>query len=125
MIAFAAWGGSGRLPRVVGRDVALDMILRGRKISGKEALKFGLVMDTCPVTEIKARAQALGEEPAKQPRLAVKGVLDTIVGFEAKSLRHSILDERAAVLLTRNTADSQEGMLAFLEKREPVFNKDD
>lgn len=120
-----AWGGSARLPRVVGRDVALDMILRGRKISGEEALKFGLVMETCPVTEIKARAQALGEELAKQPRFAVKGVLDTIVGFEAKSLQQSILDERAAVLLTRNTADSQEGMLAFLEKREPVFNKDD
>ncbi len=120
-----AWGGSARLPRVVGRDVALGMILRGRKISGEEALKFGLVMETCPVTEIKARAQALGEELAKQPRLAVKGVLDTIVGFEAKSLRQSILDERAAVLLTGNTADSQEGMLAFLEKREPVFNKDD
>ena len=120
-----AWGGSARLPRVVGRDVALDMILRGRKISGKEALEVGLVMETCPVTEIKARAKALGEELAKQPRLAVKGVLDTIVGFEAKNLQQSILDERAAVRLTYNTADSREGMLAFLEKREPVFNKDD
>ena len=120
-----AWGGSARLPRVVGRDVALDMILRGRKISGKEALEVGLIMETCPVTEIKARAQALGEELAKQPRLAVKGVLDTIVGFEAKNLQQSILDERAAVRLTYNTADSREGMLAFLEKREPVFNKDD
>jgi len=81
-------------------------------------------METCPVTKIKARAQSLGEELAKQPRLAVKGVLDTIVGFEAKSLQQSILDERAAVHLTRGTADSQEGMRAFLEKRDPVFNQD-
>lgn len=120
-----AWGGSARLPRVVGRDVALDMILRGRMISGEEALKVGLVMETCPISKLKARAQALGEELAKQPRLAVKGVLDTIVGFESKSLQQSILDERAAVHLTRGTADSQEGMMAFLEKREPVFNQDD
>ncbi|MDG1905039.1 MAG: enoyl-CoA hydratase-related protein [Arenicella sp.] len=68
-----AWGGSARLPRVVGRGVALDMILRGRMISGEEALHTGLVMETCPVTKIKARAQSLGEELAKQPRLAVKG----------------------------------------------------
>ncbi|MEP1470205.1 MAG: enoyl-CoA hydratase-related protein [Halieaceae bacterium] len=119
-----AWVGSARLPRVVGRDVALDMILRGRMISGAEALHTGLVMETCPVTKIKARAQSLGEELAKQPRLAVKGVLDTIVGFEAKNLQQSILDERAAVHLTRGTADSQEGMRAFLEKRAPVFNQD-
>ena len=80
-------------------------------------------MELCPVSEIKARAQALGEELASQPRLAVKGVLDTIVGFESKSLQQSILDERAAVHLTRGTADSQEGMRAFLEKRTPVFNQ--
>lgn len=122
--AVPAWGGSARLPRVVGRDVALDMILRGRKISGEEALKIGLVLETCPVSEIKRRAQALGEELAKQPRLAVKGVLDTIVGFESKSLQQSILDERAAVHLTRGTPDSQEGMRAFLEKRTPTFNQD-
>ncbi|NKB97201.1 MAG: enoyl-CoA hydratase/isomerase family protein [Pseudomonadales bacterium] len=122
--AVPAWGGSARLPRVVGRDVALDMILRGRKISGQEALRVGLVSAIYPASELKDRAQALGEELAQQPRLAVKGVLDTIVGFESRSLQESIQDERAAVHLTRGTADSQEGMRAFLEKREPVFNQD-
>lgn len=121
--AVPAWGGSARLPRVVGRDAALDMILRGRKISGPEALEIGLVSEICPVAEIKDRAQTLGEELARQPRLAVKGVLDTIVGFESKSLQQSIQDERAAVHLTRNTPDSQEGMRAFMEKRDPVFNQ--
>jgi len=118
-----AWGGSARLPRCVGRDHALDMILRGRKIDGPEALRIGLVMEICPVSELKARAQALGEELAAQPGLAVKGVLDTVVGFESKSLAESILDERSAVHTTRGSADSQEGMRAFLEKREPVFNR--
>ena len=121
--AVPAWGGSARLPRCVGRDHALDMILRGRKIDGNEALRIGLVSEICPIEELKDRAQAIGEELASQPRLAIKGMLDAIVGFESKSLAESILDERKAVHLTRGTADSQEGMRAFLEKREPVFNQ--
>ena len=122
--AVPAWGGSARLPRVVGRGIALDMILRGRSIDGTEALQNGLVSAIYPMSELKQRAQALGEELAQQPRLAVQGVLDTIVGFESKSLQQSILDERAAVHLTRDTPDSREGMKAFLEKRTPVFNQD-
>ena len=118
-----AWGGSARLPRCVGRDRALDMILRGRKIGGEEALSIGLVSEIWPIAELKPRAQAIGEELARQPRLAVKGVLDTIVGFESKSLAESVLDERAAVLLTRGSPDAAEGMRAFLEKRPPVFNQ--
>ena len=118
-----AWGGSARLPRVVGRDAAIDMILRGRVIDANEALRIGLVSETCPVGDLKKRAQELGEELAKQPRLAVKGMLDTLVGFETKTLQQSIEDERAAVHLTQGTPDANEGMLAFLEKREPKFNQ--
>jgi enoyl-CoA hydratase len=99
------------------------MILRARKIDGAEALRMGLVMETVPLAELKTRAQALGEELARQPRLAVKGMLDTIVGFESKGLAESLQDERAAVHLTRGTPDAAEGMRAFLEKRRPVFNQ--
>ena len=118
-----AWGGSARLPRVVGRDAAIDMILRGRVIDADEALRIGLVNETWPVGDLKKRAQELGEELAKQPRLAVKGMLDTLVGFETKTLQQSIEDERVAVHLTQGTPDANEGMLAFLEKREPKFNQ--
>ena len=118
-----AWGGSARLPRVVGRDAAIDMILRGRMIDANEALRIGLVSEICPLGDLKKRAQELGEELAKQPRLAVKGMLNTLVGFEAKTLEQSIEDERAAVHLTQGTPDANEGMLAFLEKREPKFNQ--
>ena len=60
---------------------------------------------------------------ASQPRLAVEGVLKTVVGFESKTLAESIQDEQRAVKSTRGTADAQEGMRAFLEKRKPVFNQ--
>lgn len=120
--AVPAWGGSARLPRCVGRDHALDMILRAKKISGPEALRIGLVNEVWPLVELKSRAIALAEELAAMPRLAVKGVLDTIVGHESKSLEQSLADERAAVRMTSGTPDAQEGMMAFLEKRKPVFN---
>jgi enoyl-CoA hydratase len=118
-----AWGGSARLPRAVGRTYALDMILRGRKIDGAEAYHIGLVTELHPVGELKARAQALGEELAAQPRLAIKSMLNTIVGFETKSLETSIADELDAAAANRGSADAQEGMRAFLEKRKPVFNQ--
>lgn len=119
-----AWGGSARLPRAVGRQYALDMILRGRKIDGKEAYHIGLVTELLPIDQLKHRAQALGEELAAQPRLAVKSMLETVVGFETKSQAESLEDEKRAVAANRGTADSMEGMMAFMEKRDPVFNKE-
>ncbi|MEL6237648.1 MAG: enoyl-CoA hydratase/isomerase family protein [Pseudomonadota bacterium] len=118
-----AWGGLARLPRCVGRDHALDMILRGKKVSGPEALRIGLVTEVWPLDELKDRAIALAEELAAMPRLAVKSVLDCVIGFETKSLHESLADERRAVHANTGTADSMEGMMAFLEKRKPVFNK--
>ncbi len=118
-----AWGGSARLPRCVGRNTALDMILRGKKIDGAEALRFGLVNEVHPIDALKSAANALAAELAAQPRIAVKGMLDTIVGFETKSLAESLADERNAVRATQGTPDAAEGMQAFLEKRKPVFNQ--
>jgi enoyl-CoA hydratase len=118
-----AWGGSARLPRAVGSTYALDLILRGRKIDGNEAYRIGLVTELLPVADIKARAQALGQELAAQPRQAVKSMLDVIVGYETRTLDQSIADEKAAVAANRGTADSMEGMQAFMEKRKPVFNQ--
>ncbi|MEL6826443.1 MAG: enoyl-CoA hydratase/isomerase family protein [Pseudomonadota bacterium] len=118
-----AWGGLARLPRCVGRDHALDMILRGKKISGAEALRIGLVSEVWPLSELKERAIALAEELASMPRLAVKSVLDAVIGFEAKSLAESLADERRAVHANARTADAKEGMMAFIEKRDPVFNQ--
>ena len=119
-----AWGGSARLPRVVGRSHALDMILRGLKIDGPHAYRIGLVSELLPVAELKPRAQVLGEELAAQPRQAVKSMLDTVVGFETKTLAESMADEVSAVSANRGSKNSLEGMQAFMEKRKPVFNQD-
>jgi len=119
-----AWGGSARLTRCVGRDHALDMILRARKISGPEALQIGLVSEVRPLAELFDRAAELARELAGMPALAVAGMLRCVVGAQGKSLVESLRDERQVVLETLGTPDQREGIRAFLEKRKPRFNRD-
>ncbi len=119
-----AWGGSARLTRCVGRDHALDMILRARKISGPEALRIGLVHEVWPLDELFRRARDLAQELAAKPALAVAGVLRCVVGAGEKSLAEAIAEERRAVLSTLGTPDQREGIQAFLEKRKPRFNRE-
>jgi enoyl-CoA hydratase len=118
-----AWGGSARLVRCVGRDHALDMILRARKISGPEALRIGLVGEVWPIEDLFERAHALARSLAEMPAIAVAGMLHCIVGAETVSLEDSIAAERRVVLATMGTPDQREGMRAFLEKRRPRFNQ--
>jgi len=116
-----AWGGSARLARRVGRDRAIDLILRAKTVSGPEALDIGLVTEVWPNTELKQRAVALAEELAAMPRLAVAAMLRCLVSSDEKTLAESLRDERAAVHATLASPDAREGMAAFLEKRKPVF----
>jgi enoyl-CoA hydratase len=121
--AVPAWGGSARLSRCVGSHHALDMILRAKKISGPEAYHIGLVHEVWPVQELKSRAIALAHELAGQPAGAVRSMLKVIVGSEDKSLDQLLTAERAAIKVNRGTADAKEGMMAFMQKRAPVFNQ--
>jgi enoyl-CoA hydratase/carnithine racemase len=116
-----AWGGTARLTRCVGRDHALDMILRAKKIGGPEALRIGLVQEVWPNDELKQRARDLAQELAAMPPVAVAGVLECVVGAGEKPLAEGIAEERRAVQSTMGTADQREGMMAFLEKRKPHF----
>jgi len=118
-----AWGGSARLTRCVGGDHALDMILRGLKISGPRAREIGLVTEVVPMAALNARALELAQELAAMPRLAVKSMMECIVGSELRTLEQSLADERAAVHATFGSADAVEGFQAFLQKRKPVFNQ--
>lgn len=116
-----AWGGTARLTRCVGRDHALDMILRGRKLDGCEALRIGLVQSIHPLAKLKAAAMDLALELAEKPPLAVAGALRCIVGASEKSLVEALAEERRAFLRCAASSDQAEGMRAFAEKRKPVF----
>ena len=119
--AVPAWGGTARLTRCVGRDHALDLILRAKKISGPEALRIGLVHELWPLADLRSRAHALAHELAAMPPVAVAGVLRCVVGAEEAPLEAALAEERRAVMQTMGTKDQQEGMRAFLEKRKPHF----
>jgi enoyl-CoA hydratase/carnithine racemase len=118
-----AWGGSARLTRCVGRDHALDLILRAKKISGPEALAIGLVNEVWPLGELFQRARDLAFELSEKPAIAVAEMLRCIVGAGDRPLSDGIAAERRAVLATIGTPDQQEGIQAFLEKRRPRFNR--
>jgi enoyl-CoA hydratase/carnithine racemase len=119
-----AWGGTARLTRCVGRDHALDMILRAKKISGPEALRIGLAHEVWPNAELKERAHVLAQELAAGPAIAIAGVLRAVVGSADKTLEEALAAEREAVMRTMGTKDQAEGMRAFMEKRKPNFTGD-
>ena len=116
-----AWGGSVRLTRCVGRDHALDMVVRARKIDGHEALRMGLVRSIHPIAELKAAAMALAQELAEKAPLAVAGALRCIVGADERTLDEGLREERKAFLRCAASKDQAEGARAFFEKRKPVF----
>lgn len=116
-----AWGGSMRLARCVGRDRALDMILRRRRIDGPEALRIGLVHALHPLAELREAALSLARDLARQPQPSVAGVLRAVVGAEDLSLTDARAVEREAVLACRRSGNQDEGLRAFLERRPPRF----
>ena len=119
-----AWGGSARLVRRIGRDRAVDLILRAKTVSGPEALALGLVTEVWPYAELKQRAMELADELAAMPRIALSSMLRCLVTSDSRTLQESLIDERAAFHATLGTPDMAEGLAAFMAKRRPIFNQD-
>jgi enoyl-CoA hydratase len=113
------YGGTQRLPRLVGYGAALKMMLTGAVVGAEEALQLGLVQEVVPTAELIPRAHALAETIASMAPLAIAAVL------EATADTH--LDEglrREAEIFGRlcGTEDKHEGLAAFLEKHPPVWH---
>ncbi|OSC39435.1 enoyl-CoA hydratase/isomerase family protein [Mycobacterium decipiens] len=121
--ATPAWGGSARLSKTIGRQHALDMILRAKTLSGPEAHAIGLVDEVWPLNELKDRATQLALELARQPALAVRAMLEALYDCERRTLQDLLAAERRAIHATMGSDDAREGLMAFLEKRPPVFNR--
>lgn len=119
--AVPAWGGSTRLTRCVGRMHALDMILRAKHISGPEAYRIGLVNEVIPNAQLKQKAIEIAQEVSTMPPRNVAEMMRCVIEVGERSLAEGLAEERRAVLATRGTKDSLEGMRAFMEKRKPIF----
>jgi enoyl-CoA hydratase len=114
-------GGTQRLPRLVGRGKALEMILTGARIDGREALRIGLVERVVPTAEVHAAAQALAKMLAERAPIAMRYAKEAVVKGLGMSLEDGLRLENDLATLLRTTEDRIEGAKAFLEKRKPRF----
>jgi len=115
-------GGTQRLTRLVGRTVAMDMILTGRMIDAAEALRIGLVARVYPAAELMKETLKAAEQIANYGLLATMAAKEAVNRAEEIGLAEGVRFERRLFHALYGTADQREGMAAFVEKREARFN---
>jgi enoyl-CoA hydratase len=115
------YGGTQRLPRLVGRGAALKLLLTGEMIPAAEALRIGLVDEVVPAAELMQRAEALALSIAAQAPLAVSETLRVVDEGLDVTLEASLRLEAEHFGRLCGTADKAEGTRAFLDKRAPVW----
>jgi enoyl-CoA hydratase/carnithine racemase len=112
-------GGTQRLPRVVGRGKALEMILTAARIDAAEALRIGLVERVVPAGEALKAAQELAATLAAKAPVALRYAKESVTKGLEMSLADGVRLENDLATLLRTTEDRVEGAKAFLEKRKP------
>jgi enoyl-CoA hydratase/carnithine racemase len=115
-------GGTQRLPRLVGKGRALQLILSGDMISAEEAYRIGLVNEIVPAADLIARAEAILTKIASNAPIAVKFALEATNKGMDTSQGEGLLLEASYFGLCAATEDKKEGTTAFLEKRAPKFH---
>ena len=112
-------GGTQRLPRLVGRGKALEMILTGARIGAAEALRLGLVERVVPADDVLTAAFELARDLAGKSPIALRYAKEAVVKGLQLPLADGIRLENDLATLLRTTEDRVEGARAFLEKRKP------
>ena len=114
-------GGTQRLPRLVGKGRALQLILAGGMINAQEAFRIGLVNEVVPASELITRAEAILKQIFANAPLAVKFSLEAVNNGLETTLAEGLSLEASLFGLCAGTEDKKEGTSAFLEKRKPQF----
>jgi enoyl-CoA hydratase len=114
-------GGTQRLPRLVGKGRALQLILSGGMISAQEAFRIGLVNEVVPAADLISRAEAILKEIAANAPVAVRLSLEAVNKGMDTSQSEGFALEASYFGLCAGTEDKKEGTSAFLEKRAPQF----
>ena len=114
-------GGTQRLPRLIGRQRALELMLRGTTLSPQEAKDAGIVDELVPAGGAVERAVALATEYASGPSYARGQIKLAAVGGFGTSLDEGLRLERAALIRLFKSEDAREGVTAFVEKRKPSY----
>ena len=114
-------GGTQRLPRLVGKGKAKELIFTGQRIGAEEALRIGLVNKTCPLEDLLNEARAIAAMICETGPIAIEQAKYAInYGLET-DLNTGLAIESNAYWMTIPTKDRLEGLAAFREKRKPVY----
>lgn len=114
-------GGTQRLPRLVGKGRALQLILSGGMINASEAYRIGLVNEVVPAADLIPRAEAILREIFANAPLAIKYSIEAVNKGMETSQAEGLALEASFFGLCAGTEDKHEGTRAFLEKRAPQF----
>ncbi|MGM0606220.1 MAG: enoyl-CoA hydratase/isomerase family protein [Halobacteriota archaeon] len=115
------WGGSQRLPRLVGDEVARRLIFFGERIDAIDARELGLVSEVFAHEKVDERVLEMATELAEKPRFALAAAKEAINVAHEQSPSAGMAYEKRAWSGLFGTHDQREGMKAFLEKRDPAF----
>jgi enoyl-CoA hydratase len=115
------YGGTQRLPRIVGLGRALELITTARMIDAQEAFRIGLVNGVYPAAELLAHCEKVAGEILARGPLAVRCAMDAAIRGLETDLAHGLEMESTYFGLLASTADMRDGLKAFLEKRKPTF----
>lgn len=115
------YGGTQRLPRLIGRGLALEHLLLGTQIPAAECLRIGLVNRLAREGEALSDATALAAELARRPPIATRLIIEAVDDGLAVPIDQALEVERRAFGEVIRTEDAAEGMQAFFQKRPPEF----
>jgi len=115
------WGGTQRLPRLVGSAKAIELILTGDSITAQEAYRLNLVNKVVPGGEVLKTARDLAKNISQKGALAVQASLESVVTGLQGPLEAGLVVEAEHFGKIAVSEDAREGASAFLAKRQPVF----
>lgn len=116
------FAGTQRLPRYVGMAKAAEMLFTSEPISGAEAVQWGLANAAFPEEEMLDRVLAIAKKIAKKSPIALRETLAALQYAKTASFHEGVKAEAASFGTIFVSEDAKEGISAFIEKREPVFN---
>ena len=114
-------GGTQRLPRLIGRQKALDLMLTGRTLTPQDALAAGIVDEVVPAGEVVDRAVQRATAYATGPTFAIGRIKKAAVLGFGMTLDEGLRLERQLLIELFKSEDAREGVIAFVEKRKPTY----
>jgi len=116
-------GGTQRLPRLLGKGAAMELLLTGEAIDAHEAYRIGLVNKVVPEGQAVAAAEEIANKIIKNGPLAVMLAKDAVEVGEELPLDAAVEYGHKNILLCQSSEDAKEGLTAFLEKRSPQWKR--